>query len=246
MSKVILIIKRDYDYWRYGAITRGDNGKRIFSKEFEFFKGVEEAIKKWDLIFNMKYIYFRKELHKIASKTYLENNFDHIIFYEDDEYMEKMIKDDDIVVPIDEDDWIHPNLANILREVKSDSKVIAWDTKRVEDNRGLKIMFDADSDIHPCVHTAGYAIRGNDSIKIKKHWKVEKKDSYHINKTLGVWVNSVGSTTSLYDHFYCSYSDVKKYMMDDINASFDLPEEFREQWSLYKNLLKELVNSSKI
>ena len=245
MSKVVLIIKRDYDYWKNGTVTRGDYNKLMFSKDYEFLGGVEESIKKWNFIFKMKYIDFRRELHKIASKTYLENNFDHIIFYEDEEYISKIIKDDDIVVGRDEDDWIHPNLANILREVRTDSKVITWNSKQVENKRGLKVM--KAEYVDNFVHTAGYAIRGNDFEKIKKHWIVKKKSSnYHIDKILGVWVNSIGSTTSLIDYFFYSYKDIKTHIMKDINASFDLPEEFREQWNLYQNLLKEVMGSSRI
>lgn len=245
MSRVILMIERDYDYWRYGKMSRPLRAKKLFRKKYEFLGGAGESVKKWNLIFGIKWVDFRKKLHKIASMTYLENNFDHIVFYTDKEYLSKFVNSNDIVVCRDEDDWIHPKLASSLRKVPEEAKVITWNRDKMENIRGLKVYKNADE--NQFVHSAGYALRGKNIKKTGKHWLVKKKDSdYHIDKTLAVWVNSVSSMTSLLDYFFYSYRDIKEHIITDINAPFHIHEDFKEQWILYIDLLKELLESSKI
>ena len=245
MSKVVLVIERDYDYWRYGKMTRPLRAKKLFPKYYEFFGGVGESVKQWNLIFRIKWADFRRKLHEIASKTYLENHFDHIVFYSDEEYMSKMIKDEDIVVCRDEDDWIHPNLADMLRKVPMDAQIITWNRDKIEEDRGLRVFVDADE--NQFVHSAGYAMRGHHPKNVGKHWTIKKVDSdFHIDETLAAWVNGVSSVTSLMDYFFCSYKDIKTHIIQDINAPFNLHEDFRDQWDLYQDLLKELLESSRI
>jgi len=81
----------------------------------------------WNLFFKMDYFTFRRKLSEISSLTYLPNNFDEIFHYEDWDRLGK--SDKALLVPIDEDDWVHPNLVETLKSFTIDGdNLLRWKT----------------------------------------------------------------------------------------------------------------------
>lgn len=107
--RVICSIRREQPYYFEGKYTRD---------------GIPKA---WDDHFAMPWKRVRTVLNAIAGTTRLAAKFDAIAMWWD-QFLLNSVPNGTIIVPIDEDDWVHPNLPAILRAAPSDNAVVRWRT----------------------------------------------------------------------------------------------------------------------
>lgn len=107
------------------------------SSSCEFAKGVHQ----FNSTFSMSFFEFRKRIKELAMSTWMKIPF----IQEDDEKLVETISDDDFVLPIDDDDWIHPEFEEILKTLTIDqigslnqSCFCLREKRVVSDVRGVK------------------------------------------------------------------------------------------------------------
>lgn len=132
----------------------------------------EAAIDRWNL--KIPYMEFRGELRLIASLT-LEQKWQSIVPWSDKETVRGL---SGMLLPVDEDDWLHPEL---LGSVMEDGDVITWDVIRKEANGG------APKDEKKFVESCGYAIKLPCPFEvITNHLLVPKSAAHKVDKVLAV------------------------------------------------------------
>jgi len=244
-KEVILIIRRDRDYWRNDHIN-------LQPKYLEIMKF-------WDLSFKIKIIDYRNKLRDIASSLYLKNKFDKIFLYSSRDARNISVSDEErniyknsILVATDEDDWLDPSLSNILRNIKTDKNIIVWNcfktikTGQVNSNKHKENT--------RFVQSCSWAAVGyNDILNHRNNLYIkleEYSNLYFIDKPLSVKVEHIGSVGFL-RKIIKNFSNDKWIdnliikLLEDIKIEIDLPEEFVKTWKMYKDLLKDLLSSYK-
>lgn len=80
----------------------------------------------WDKIFHMPYIKYRNKICNIASKNL--NNTGCLVIKGYEEFIDWYNKDDEecIIVPIDDDDWISPNISTVSEYFKENTNIVVW------------------------------------------------------------------------------------------------------------------------
>lgn len=111
--KIKLLIRRSEDYYNY-----------LTKKDTPCPKSLVKIKSMWDSFFKISYDDYRRELCKIAYSTYKNIGFDEIIPWIDNKLFD--CERDYIIVPIDEDDWLYPNIVDILRQIKINRPYICW------------------------------------------------------------------------------------------------------------------------
>ncbi len=251
-NKIILIIRRSKDYWLYNKINSDKLNPHV-----------QPIIKLWDSFFNLKIMDFRNKIREIASSVYLDNKFDLIFLHsyidpgktkEQNEIKNELYKDS-IIVPMDEDDWVDPSLASILREIETDKTFFVWNyykTIREYEFEPFKKGRERGWTM-PC----SWAVRGFDTfLKRHNHLKIKENefnDIYFIRKPLGAKVEHAGSLGFLTKTVRKNWEKEDKWMnviVSKIRGDLTISEEkfpisFQEQFKKYKKLLKELLESKK-
>ncbi|MGC4031631.1 MAG: hypothetical protein QM754_07850 [Tepidisphaeraceae bacterium] len=146
--RVVLAIRRSKTYWLDSKIDPSDvlNGTEIDQ--------ANASIKWWNRTLRVSYQDFRRQIQALAATSHEQARFDEIIPWTDIDTIQKQLPGT-WIVPIDEDDWIDPSLADVLRlavRVKN-AKVAVWDVVRREaDGR-------AALNPNPFIESCGYAVR---------------------------------------------------------------------------------------
>lgn len=251
-KKIILVIRRSKDYWLDNKICIDKLNPHV-----------QPIIKLWNSFFNLKIMDFRNQLREIASSTYLNNKFDLIFLHsyidpnkknEQNEIKNKLYKDS-IIVPIDEDDWMDPSLAEILRNIEADKKFFVWNyykTIREYEFKSFKNGIGRGWVI-PC----SWAIEGYSSfLKRHNHLIVNEKEFsqiYFIKKSLTMKVEHIGSVGFLKKVVRKNWGKEDEWMNVIVNKikgdltviGKEFPEIFQNQWIQYKKILKKLLDSRK-
>jgi hypothetical protein len=90
----------------------------------------------WNEIFNISYIDFRKQLNNIQKENFKDIQFDFTINqYEN--------INDSIIVPTDDDDWLHPNIIKDLKSIHQ--PVMFWNF--INYNQGIISIHDSSKEI---------------------------------------------------------------------------------------------------
>lgn len=91
----------------------------------------------WNSTFSMSYWAFRRRLNQIANST-IQGQFDYVFQWQDFDFLRlaEELNDDVWVIPIDDDDWVHPSLGDSLRELEKQEKLedkiaILWDSSEI-------------------------------------------------------------------------------------------------------------------
>ena len=251
-NKIILVIRRSKDYWLDNKICTDKLNPHV-----------QPIIKLWNSFFNLKVMDFRNQLREIASSTYLNNKFDLIFLHsyidlnrgkEQNDFKNELYKDS-IIVPMDEDDWIDPSLAEILRNIETDKKFFVWNyykTIREYEFESFKNGIGRGWTI-PC----SWAMIGYESfLKRHNHLVVneeEFKKIYFIKKSLTMKVEPIASVGFLKKVVRKNWEKEDEWMnviVSKIKGDLTVKgneylEVFQNQWKKYKKLLKELLNSRK-
>lgn len=216
----------------------------------KFYKNIRKASFLWNLCFRMKYLDFRKRLSEIASLSYSSNSFDDIIPYLDFDHINSL-DPGTLLVPMDDDDWFSPSLAEILRKEETSKTGIYWD-EHVKSTDGIVRYENRHDKVRPfdIVDSCCYGIKVPcHEEKIKYHWVIRKPELLYLPKRLSMKVESIGAMSVLYymrGRFATvqSYRDVlKQSILKDIACSSLFPEEYKIQMGMYKDLMKELLES---
>lgn len=133
-----LLIRRTKEYY-----TGTLNLDGIISKKPE----VEAAIAKWNL--KIPYMTFRKEVAEIADLS-LNQKWQDVIPYTDREKVESL---SGMLLPIDEDDWLHPEFLDVVGDRDKGSDLLTWNVIRKEAAGGPP------ADVKKFIESCGYAVR---------------------------------------------------------------------------------------
>jgi len=236
--EIILLIRRDKEYWLHNRMSF--NG--VVDQKFE--REIWKWLIVWNLFFKMRYIEFRKRLAEISSLSYPQNNFDDIIMYWDEDKLNSL-EPGTLIVPMDDDDWFSPNLVKNLREIKEPCKGIYWD-QYVKDISGRfehRNRMVSDHIVDSCCYSLKTPC---DYDFIKNHWSFSKDNLHYIPKRLAVKIESLACLSVLYQ-LDVNVSNCKKFikekLKEEIRSTCAIPEEYKHQIALYKDLLKELLES---
>ncbi len=248
-KRIILVIRRDKDYWLYGKESHYHMNNNDVKKLRDM----------WDSYFNLKFIDFRLQLEAIASSNYLDNKFDEIHLYsaieprkiKDELYDKLELYNSDIIVPVDDDDWIDPSLAGILRNIETDKKFFVWDYyKSWREERFAEYQTPKGT---WATITCAWGVRGwNSFLERHNHLKLSEEEysqTYSIKKPLSLKVDNLSSLGFLYkivskrkgreDTWINSI--VKKLEADLKITGENHPKSFQEQFKSYIKLLKKLL-----
>jgi len=223
--RIVLVIRRTQDYYLEGKMM-----DYLFEHRYM-----------WNLFYKLPYLEFKKRLSEIASSTYLANKFDRIYFW--DEY-EEVNQEGNIVVPIDEDDWIHPSLANELRSFNfQDKPVVQWKVLN------LRCNLDTPFVIMDYIYTpsCGYAVKAPYRVGcIDRNWQMDnrKHDIIGLDKVLSAKVDNFSSISFMENQDSNSLLEHMKsgYLVEKVAPL----QEYATQVDLYNELLKELYDSCKV
>jgi len=228
MEKIILLIRRTREYY-------------LEDKPMSY---LSERRYLWNLFFKLPYIEFKKRLAKIASLTYLANKFDRIYLW--GEY-EEVNKEGNIIVAIDEDDWISTSLAEELRNFDFQNKpIVKWQVLNLRCDKS-PFLKQVNWDDRPTA-SCGYAIRSPYRIEcIYRAYNIMyhvNKDAIKLDKVLSVKVDNFASISFLEGQ---TSDTLLKYMRKGyLVEQVALLHEYREQVDLYNELLLELYDSCKL
>ncbi len=227
--KKVLLIRRKKEYFFHGTLGWREHR---FSKEMVY---------AWDFIFGMKYIHFRKELVKLAQNTISQNDFDIVFNYEDREGVEKL-PSESLLLPIDEDDWLSPGTFLEL-EKEFDGRDMYWDSNRFKTKGWQRHHKSIRSNIiESCSYCLILPVSFN---KITFHEGFKKNNAKYINKTMSLKIDSPASV-GIIRKGGVVFEEVIKNIHGWIFSSYRVPEEFQSNWSIYIDLLKELLGSCRI
>lgn len=246
-KEVILIVRRNRDYWLSGEYKSSLNPWLI------------DIMGMWNDLFKMDIICYRNKLRDISSSFYMKNKFDKIFlhFNRDPKRMKESISKEElklhektIFVPVDEDDWIDPSLSEVLREIETDNKLFVWDyLSTIKNGESHSNKGEGMSFVQSCAWGSvgyDYLLNRRNNLYIKKDYN----NVYFINKPLSVKVEHAGSVGFLRktikkfpDQRERWVGNLVKKIEEDIKIEIDFPKVFKEEWKEYKCLLKELLSS---
>lgn len=143
---------------------------------------VSDVLKTWDL--KLPYMEFRLRLRQIAEMS-LNQAFESIIPWSDSRAV-AALPEGSWLLPIDEDDWLHPGFLDIVqsRPIPDRAKILTWGVLRKEaDGAGPK------DHLH-FVESCGYALKlPVDWKMITNHMLVSEqsaKDMHHLKPVLAI------------------------------------------------------------
>ena len=231
MDKIILLIRRSDSYY----LTRKVDLSVRYSKE-----QVNRNLASWSLFLKMPYTEFRKRLSAISSSTFSQNSFDRIYFWGD--YDELKDKEGIIVVPLDEDDWIHPSLADNIRHFDfQGNMVLRW--------KVINVSFYGRVSIHGggACRSCGYAVKTPAPRSyIFTNTNISKMNSnvIKLDNILSVKIDNLSSRSFLNTH---SFDTIIECVKDRrVIEDLELLGEYKPMVKSYNELLLELYDSCKI
>jgi len=222
---IVLLIRRTRGYYLDGKVMNYLSERRYM----------------WNLFYKLPYLEFKKRLADIGSLTYLANKFDRIYFWE--EYKE-VNKEEHIVVPVDEDDWISTSLATELRNFDFQDKPVAqWQVMNLKCSTDLafhKISWDKTPSCSYAVKTP-YKQECIDRNTQMMHYQ---QDIIKLDKVLSVKVDNFASISFMENRSFNTILEhmKKEYLVENIA----LLREYEQQVDLYNELLTELYDSCKV
>ena len=226
---IILVIRRSREYYLNDRVT----------------PWLDRQVSVWNFFYKLPYITFRHRLCDIASLTYFPNKFDKIYLWaRDDEYKEMNIEGN-IVIAVDEDDWISSSLAGHIRDIDFESEVVKWNCANI--NTSQAIIDWGWLPLNYCA-SCSYAIKtphqnvmniANNVWMGRYQGPVQK-----IDKLLAVKVDNFASLSWLENETVDSMlTTMQKREIVKMAAPI---QEFELQVKLYNELLSELYDSCKI
>ena len=174
-----------------------------------------EKIHLWNSVFRMNYFQFRNKLNQIQKQNISEiKGLDHIIDYFDMSLLDSL--DDYILLCVDDDDWFHPDIFNVLNNLPPTWDGVAWSMAWIGfvywNNSSEKIQLNTDvphSSFKTFTNNFAFKKSGYQKCKhikemLENHWFVNnscyKTEGFNykpVDDFLSVAVKSPASITSL-------------------------------------------------
>jgi len=202
----------------------------------------------WNLFFKMNYREFREKLCEIARSTYVRNQFDAIFFWRDWEIIQHY-GNDTYVLPIDDDDWLSPNVVSVIRktiEERGLRDLFRWDIAYTSP-MGDRTTLNYEETYASCCYLARmpfpmeYLVWHQNLVFQKHSWV-----PYDIKQVLAVKLHNISSISYLYERrkridMVVRIVKERKFLTDVGLLGKFLPEVKR-----YNELLEELYGSCRI
>jgi len=237
--KIICQIRRTKDYYLH----------RKYSTETFGYKERQDPLRirifAWNICFKMRYMDFRQRLSDIAITSIKKNNFDDILMYFDED---NVFPIGSLVVPIDEDDWFSPYLVENIKKISEPYTAIYWD-EYVKDVQGVITDYTVLRCPPGIIDSCCYGLRSPYDISaIKYHRFVKKSDSHYIPKMLSLKIETPsGIFAQKMLKIDMTVHNFKNYLLDsirsDIKSTSVIPKGYEDLMVLYKDLLRELLES---
>jgi len=204
----------------------------------------------WKMFFKMSYIEFRHRLAAIASLSYNLSRFDGFFEYSN---WEEIRKYKDIwIIPIDDDDWLHPNILETLRSLDvSDKSIVRWNVTSITYNRETKSSNAGNACGFLRTRSCSYAVRWPcDEIIVDSHGDAHK----YIDANYGKFL-SVKECLSVKLGHWASVSFFTENSLDDILLfaqkrlfikKNNLLKDYDHLVDLYNELLLDVYDSLKL
>ncbi len=214
--------------------------------------GWEKRLQWWDEVFSMPYHTYRFNLQKIAKENWSRiEGLDSIVSIRS---WQPELFHDAIIVPIDDDDWLAPQICHVIRnQIQPDTTAISWQADRIECPHCYAINTCGDANFYI---TNGYALTpnyrdavGDEQFKDSLLWHVHaadhaKEHSRHLASVLGAAPRTWASVTTL-----GQFNSAKELADAAVKAKSwhrkkfnefgdDYREEFIALWMLNQKLLK--------
>jgi len=214
--------------------------RSIFMPQGKWLNKHWQYIKFWDQMLNSKYFVIRNRMQKLAEKSHAKiKNLDLVIKGKEAifNFTRKYRNDSWIMLPVDDDDFFHPEVANKSLEAYNSADVINWNTTCFDTSKTIgKRLVQMSNSILP---SNGYAI--TDKVVKKLPPKItDEMISRHCTMLSFINKNSLTRKTilenlALYNKNPLSFSSTRKKTMKR--------EVIQDYFSGVRKSLKEEVNN---
>jgi len=116
---VFLYVRRTEDWCNVSSDFLKNNFFKDFGKGYNWKEDIFDRVVWWDELFNLSYTGYRCGIKEIAKSQHYFKTISWKNFYN--------LSNDDIVIPVDDDDWFHPDLANLILDKCTNCEVGFWD-----------------------------------------------------------------------------------------------------------------------
>lgn len=107
---------------------------------------VKEISSTWNDLFNIRYVDFRRRINQVQQENFAEVPFSYIV----NQYEYVSSKNYGKIIPTDDDDWFHPDIIPILKDIKE--PLIYWNfvnftkgTITVQDSTQERVQFESNN-----------------------------------------------------------------------------------------------------
>lgn len=215
--KVYLLIRRTKKYY--------ETGEMDIPPEITYKSQLIERLKSWP--FGMDYMEFRSRLRKISESSL--KGFDEIIPWANIEKVRSL--ENGWLLPIDEDDWLAPDIADRIRSFRFEQSKLGWRVYR----------FEADGRVvyNPFIESCGCAFGLPTKLEneILNHMEIAN-NLVTMNDVLSVRNETISSLSYMGARYYATFEESIKKSLS--SSPFGLPEIFKPQYEMYMNLLSEV------
>ncbi len=242
MEKIFLCIRRTKEYF---------NGKFCFDFPKKWKSSFDTNLLMWKLFFKMDYMEFRVRLAKIASLSYNINSFDGFFEWMNWEEIEK--HNNVWILPIDDDDWLHPNILTYLRSLDiSKKKFVRWNVVSVDSFGKAKSFTDTDTFGFLRTRSCSFMTRWPSSDRefidghtaLDRHLRRNKGHLLEVKRCLSVKLGHWASISSFVENSPDSLLSIirQKVLLD----KHELLKDYHPLIDLYNELFTDVYNSFKI
>lgn len=246
-------------------LVRGHIWKHTMTKSLLLYK------KDFELVSKLSLITYRKKIWHITERTinpYFENSFFNAL---DQQIKDRLLslKDDDYIVPIDDDDWASPNL-NIKK-----ADFITWDTYKLHISEKAiysktysetpkdfftGVNYPVENVLSCCYAISGRLLKAANTVGLMekillRHNTVKQNivklnqltgslfSEHHINNKLSVAVRHIGSNTSSKRKIGPEFYNTMRTRIENFSsAQIDIPERWMENRVLeLQKVYKEML-----
>ncbi len=237
MSEVALVIRRKSDY--------------CLGRSCEFYPGlntgyfdIQDEISLWDDTFSMPYFDVRKRLHEIAFSDLGSLGFDLVFDHIDDQVIERIRRLEDFwIVPVDDDDWLSPNLVPALKQINSEETMCHWKWLSFSPTSiasGVPILQEGSRKGMDALVSCSYAVRPCAEIKnITNHSHTKGLSSFFVEGAFSFYVRTPASVILLKRHKERGLKVLDMWRGMQEISEHSVPVEFRSKIGKLKQLFKE-------
>lgn len=127
--KVVVVVRMVADYRSFTNETFGDQLEQPYKPRTELqILMANDVLGIWDRTFRMGYIEYRHRMAEIAKQNHADTGCLVLRGHEAFSRWYTESDEDAIIVPVDDDDWLSPTLADVAKEFEPKTQVVVWKT----------------------------------------------------------------------------------------------------------------------